>query len=662
MRANANKLRTDGAALAGYGIPFLVVFYLGVREGGFAIPIHAEIGILVWWGMLVLAVAGRPALLRSDPVARTAIGTFAAFAIWTALAMVFSDSAGRTAIEAGRVATYLGVLALSVMLWRPGSGARVLGGVAAAIAAIGSVALLSRLFPGLFGPNELIGEVVGIESRLAFPIEYWNGLAGLMAIGIPLLLWGAASASTQLVRSLSAAAAPLMILVIYLTYSRGGAIAAGLGAVAMIALYPVRTALVPTLLTSGLGGLVLIWAAQRRDGFTSGLDDPLAGDQGLEMLVICLLVAAVAAAAHFGVGRLIRDAWLWFPRVGRRQAVIATCLGALLLAGAGVVAGLPSSAADSFDEFREQADPGRDAERFSSASGNGRWQYWSAAARAGGDDLLTGIGPGTFEFYWEENGILPGYIVDAHSLYMEVFAELGVIGLGLLVLFTLLVLLAGIQRALTAADAQRAMLAAAAGACLAFFFGAAIDWLWELPVIPIAALLCAGVILAESVDGDADEFAREPAVMERTPLPRAVGLAIVALIALAVIVPPYMSERERLDSQAARASQDFEAALDAADRAANWQPFAAAPRLQQALVYENLTDYPSQIEAAREAVDRERTNWQNWYILARGHSFNGDIAPALRAFDRARRLNRFSVLLEEPLIGAEAESRAADRK
>lgn len=662
MRANANKLRIDGAAAAGYGIPFLVVFYLGVREGGFAIPIYAEIGILAWWGVLVLALAGRPALRRSDPVARTAIGAFAAFAAWTALAMLFSDSAGRTAIEAARVTTYLGVLALSVMLWRPGSGGRVLGGVAAAIAAIGGVALLSRLFPGLFGPNELIGEILGIESRLAFPIEYWNGLAGLMAIGLPLILWGAASARTQLARSLSAAAAPLMILVIYLTYSRGGAIAAGLGAVLLLALYPVRTALIPALLTSGLGGLVLIWAAKQRDGFTSGLDDQLAGDQGVEMLVICLLVAAVAAAAHFGIGRLIRDAWLWFPRVGRRQAAIATCLGVLLLAGAGVAAGLPSSAADSFDEFREQADPGRDAERFSSASGNGRWQYWSAAARAGGDDLLAGIGPGTFEFYWEENGILPGYIVDAHSLYMEVFAELGVIGLGLLVLFTLLVLLAGIQRALTAADAQRAMLAAAAGACLAFFFGAAIDWLWEVPVIPIAALLCAAVILAERVDGDADEFAREPAMIERTPVRRAVGLAIVALIALAAIVPPYMSERARLDSQAARASQDFEAALDAADRAASWQPFAAAPRLQQALVYENLTDYPNQIEAAREAVDRERTNWQNWYILARGLSFNGEIPPALRAFDRARRLNRFSVLLEEPLIGAEAESRAADRK
>lgn len=662
MRANANKLGLTAPAAAGFGLPFLAVSYLGMSEGGFALPVWAEIGILIWWGVLVLALAGRPVLRRADPVARMAIGMLAAFAVWTAVAMLFSDSPGRTAIELARVLTYLGALALTVMLWRPDSGRRVLAGVASAIAVVALAALASRLFPGLFGANELTTEVVGIESRLAFPVDYWNGLASLIAIGLPLVLWAAASARTQASRSLAAAIAPLLILVIYLTYSRGGALAAGLGAVALLVLYPVRTALVPTLLTSGLGGLALIWAAERRDGFTSGLDDGAAGDQGLEMLVICLLVAGLSAGVHLGVGRLIRDAYLWFPRVDRRHAGLASVALVLVIAAGSVAAGVPSSAADSFDEFREQADPGRDAERFSSASGNGRWQYWSAAARAGGGELATGIGPGTFEFYWEEHGILPGYIVDAHSLYMEVFAELGVIGLGLLVAFTLLVLLAGIQRALAASDARRAMLAAATGACLAFFFGAAIDWLWELPVIPIAALLCAGVVLGERRGGEDDTLLAAARPLERTPLRRALGLAAISLLAIALIVPPYMSERARLDSQALREAQDFDSALEAAERAERWLPFAGAPRLQQALVYENLTDYESQIDAAREAVDREKTNWQTWYILARGLSYSGQTQPALRAFARARKLNRFSVLLAEPLIESEKASLAADRE
>ena len=670
MQANANKLGLTGAAAASFGVPFLVVSYLGMNEGGAAgiseggagIPIWAEIGILGWWAVLVLALAGRPALRRADPLARVAIGTLGAFAVWTVISMFFSDSAGRTAIEAARVLTYLVALLLTVMLWRPGSGRRVLAGVASAIAIVGLVGLTSRLFPGLFGPNDLATEVVGIESRLAFPVEYWNGLASLIAVGMPLFLWGAASARTQLVRSLAAAIAPLMILVIYLTYSRGGALAAGLGAATLFAFYPVRIALVPTLLTSGLGGLALIWAADRRADFTGGLDSGAAGDQGLEMLVICLLVAGLSAVAHFGIGRLIRDAWIWFPRVGRRQAALATGALVLVLGVGAVAAGVPSSAADSFEEFRTQADPGRDAERFSSASGNGRWQYWSAAARAGAGEPATGIGPGTFEFYWEEHGILPGYIVDAHSLYMEVFAELGVIGLGLLVAFTMLVLLAGSLRSLAAGDTQRAMLAGATGACAAFFLGAAVDWLWELPAIPIAALICAGVVLSERVGEEDKALLPSMRPLERTPLKRALGLAGLSLIALALIVPPYMSERARLDSQALREAEDFDAALAAAERAERWQPFAGAPRLQQALVYENLTDYESQIEAAREAVDRERTNWQTWYILARGLSYNDETEPALRAFARARKLNRFSVLLAEPLIESEKASLAADRE
>ena len=43
-------------------------------------------------------------------------------------------------------------------------------------------------------------------------------------------------------------------------------------------------------------------------------------------------------------------------------------------------------------------------QRFESASGNGRYQYWQSALDANATDPLKGIGPGTFEFWWAREG------------------------------------------------------------------------------------------------------------------------------------------------------------------------------------------------------------------------------------------------------------------
>ena len=60
--------------------------------------------------------------------------------------------------------------------------------VASAIALVGVLALLSRLHPSWF-PADNTAEALGAaRSRLNYPLNYWNGLAALIAIGMPLLL------------------------------------------------------------------------------------------------------------------------------------------------------------------------------------------------------------------------------------------------------------------------------------------------------------------------------------------------------------------------------------------------------------------------------------------------------------------------------------------
>lgn len=78
---------------------------------------------------------------------------------------------------------------------------------------------------------------------------------------------------------------------------------------------------------------------------------------------------------------------------------------------------------------------------------NGRLYYWIAARSAFANHRLTGIGMGGFSQYFDQYfhrlGNLEAY--DAHNVYIQMAAELGVIGEGLFLLLFLLALVKSVQ-------------------------------------------------------------------------------------------------------------------------------------------------------------------------------------------------------------------------
>ena len=163
-----------------------------------------------------------------------------------------------------------------------------------------------------------------------------------------------------------------------------------------------------------------------------------------------------------------------------------------------LAAGAPGKIADGWDEFKG---PGRarttPRSASTSASGNGRYQYWSSTVDAAEAEPLTGIGPGTFEFWWAREGTRTGFVRDAHSLYFESLGELGIPGLLLIVALMLVrARLRARSSAWRASAERRALLAAATAGCAAFAVAAGIDWVWELPVLPVSFLLLAAAIAA----------------------------------------------------------------------------------------------------------------------------------------------------------------------
>ena len=115
------------------------------------------------------------------------------------------------------------------------------------------------------------------------------------------------------------------------------------------------------------------------------------------------------------------------------------------------------------------------AERLFRLSLGGRGPFWEAAW----NDFETYpvlTGSGTFGRYWLEHRSIGRFSRDAHSVYLETLAELGIVGLALL-------LVAFATPVVTAVHFRtEPLVPTALGAYTIYLVHAAADWLWEMLV------------------------------------------------------------------------------------------------------------------------------------------------------------------------------------
>jgi hypothetical protein len=637
--------KADWSVVALWLLGFGLVACLGLEGGGYDPLVHDQVGIAVWWLFLLGVAVGALPRRRPEGLAWVALGLLAAFALWTALSLNWTESGERTFAELARVSGYLGALALAVCACGHRGARPLVGGVAAGIVAVAIVALLSRLHPAWFPEaNQTATFLTGNRERLSYPLNYWNGLGALIAIGLPLVLALASDARSLLARGLAAAALPALVLTAFFTFSRGGIAAAAIAVALFLALTSDRLPKLLVALAGGAGGALLVYAATRRDSLEDALLNEAAREQGDEMLAIALVVCLVVGLAAVGIALFARDGtrprWSYVPPSRGRAATVAAVV---LAAVAFLAVGGPGRASDAWAEFKQPSSPGEGAGRLSSAAGQSRYQYWSAAADQNATDPLTGTGAGTFELWWARNGENDDTVRDAHSLYMQVLGELGIVGLLLLAALLLTILLGGGWLTLRAAAEERPPLAAALAGCAAFALTAAVDWMWQLPVVPVAMLLLAAALLGP---GWARRPAEPPAEPWPLPVPARIGCAFLSIVAIVVIAIPLASTSLLRESEAEAREGDLSGALEAARSARNVEPGAASPRLQEALVLEEMGDFDGAAEAARAAVERESTNWRPWLVLARLEARRGAAEEAVRAYRRARSLNPRSALFD----------------
>jgi O-Antigen ligase len=577
---------------------FTLVAALGFDGGGYAATAWGWSAIVL---LAVLAVLIARGIGRPGTPALLFVGALAALVAWTATSLLWSSYASATALEVQRSLVYLGAAALFVIA---GRGKALLAGVLGAATLLCGYGLANWL---LGNPDVPLSADPQAAERLSEPIGYANGVAILAAMGLLLSVGFAARASRAAAAGGAAATAPLFAATLYFTFGRGAWLALAVGLAVALALGPGRLQLAATALALAVPAAIAVVSATRLGA---------SGSLAALLFVLCALSVAVPLALRSGEAR-------YRPPLKVRRAFAGALVALPVVVAAAVLVRLGGPSA-AYDSFKAAPAPthGDVSGRVFSLSGSNRADYWRVAWRVYEDHPALGAGAGTYSRSWLRERPVPQPVQDAHSLYLETLAELGPIGLALLL----------VALAAPFAASRSWWTPVALAPYAAFLAHAAQDWDWELPALTVAALAC-GAAPITSPNG--------------RRVPRVVALVPAALCLLAV--PAFLGNRAAAEAESAYDRGSWRDAEDAARSARSLQPWSPEPwRLLGEAQLAQGSLAPAR-RSFRAGLAEDPEEWELWLDL--GLASEG---PARRrAFEHAARLNPLSPELDE--LGFESE-------
>jgi hypothetical protein len=636
-------------------LPAIAIFWIAFDGGSYSLPSRNTLAIALWWAVTVGLVFG---LLPARNVTRSSIaigGLLAALSLWTLTSILWAPSAENAFDEFNRVALFLGVFVLVALVARREMVGRLCDGLAIAITTIALIALVSRLFPGVFSDRGVAASLPSAATRLSFPLDYWNGLAVFVALGVPLVLRAAMTGRSAIARGLALAPLPMIASVIFLASSRSGIATALVGVIVFFALSERRWSAAGALVVTALGSAAAVAILAARSELVNGpLGTDLGERQGREAALLIALTC-ITSAAIFGLGSwFLRGRFKASPRLGRTLV-----LGSVLAIGVGIYASHPIARFQAFKRSPAEATTIRPGDfmqaHLLSGSGSGRWQFWSAATEQWEHSKLLGSGAGSYEAWWAEHGSFTYSVNDAHSLYLEALGELGLVGLlftGALVVGGVSV---GIRRSCRSSGDARVTTAALTGVFAAYAVAAGIDWMWEVTAVSVVAF-AALALLSGSVGTPSRDLRVAGSDESRRSLGGGrLGFGIATLVVIWLVICaqtiPLLAQLRIKDSRAAISRGDAKSAANAALDARNIQPWAASPYFQLALVSEQRGELRRAREWIERAIKHDERNWKLWLVSARLDTKLGDTVGATDSLRRAVELNPRSPLFSGLELG-----------
>jgi hypothetical protein len=594
-------------------------------------------GALAGIGTLALVAAGTALTLgfwgvlpwpELDRAAKALVLLLAAFVVWNVLSVLWSITPDRSWEYFNRGFVYLAFTVLGLFLGAalPQPARSVAALLTVLLSAAIGWALLGKVVPDLFPDGARI-------ARLRDPIGYWNGLALLVAVALPLGLWLAVRREhARLFRVGGAVLLFLATVTLLLTYSRGGVVVALVAVAVFIAMCPERVETVAALAVSLPAAIAIAAWGFSEPGLVADqqpYDDRLRAGLVFGALLV-LGATAVGGAAYALVGReaRLRPRFRWRLTGPRLLAGAAAALLVAVLAASG---GHPVDwVRDGAREFTNPVSTaGTDPTRLGSFTSNSRWTWWEETWTIFRDDPVGGAGAGSFAVARRPIRENTTHALEPHNIALQFLAETGVIGFLLFAGAVAAAALGVVSSVRRLRGTERAAAQALAVAPLAYLLHALIDYDWDFVALTGPIMLVLGVLLA----------AGHSSGPRRRYVLGTIGTVLVTAVVIFSLVSPWLASRYVAQVYAAIERDDLSEALDDSRRARGLNPLSIQPLLATAAAEEARGDERAALERYVEAVELQPDNWRPWYELGRFELITGRRERAIRHLQRARELD-----------------------
>jgi hypothetical protein len=511
-------------------------------------------GSIAWLGggalvaiLLLLAVKGAPG-------GWTAVVPLGLLAVWCAISISWSWLPDRSWDYANRTVVYALFAALG--LWVVTRTREFAFGLAVLLGAVIVWSLLGKVLPVVYdygGPD---------VTRLRGPIGLWNQLA--LACDFALVL------ALAFRRRFGVLLAYVALVALLLTYSRGGLATAALVVAVWLVFADDRVESAVALLAAAVPAAAVVGIAFALPGVTSDSRSDHVRWRDGPAFGACLLAGAVAAAAIERAQRL-RDPRL-LRRVGGAVGLAVVAAGTVLVAVHGFGSGTP----------------GNTGSRFVSTSSNFRLTWWEQAWHGFRDHPLAGTGAGSFHLLnLRFRKIFLDFTIEPHNLPLQFLAELGIVGLVLL--------LAACAFLVRPSFGRHGHELALALLLPAFLVHSLVDVDWDFAAVAVPAFVAAGALAGRLPLRRLSPFALLPA-------------AGIALLLAGALFSPWLARRYSNDAYAAAPAR----ATTLADRAHSLDPFLLDPYWAKAVAADGRGQSQRAFDEYVSAVRRQPQNPQAW--------------------------------------------------
>lgn len=593
-------------------------------------------------GLIVLGAAAAVAAVLFAEHGRgpgtAALLAFATLAALTYASIAWSVQPANSWVEGNRTLSYFGVFAGALLTARLAGGRwrALLGAVATASTVACAYALLVKVFPASLDPNDPLG-------RLRAPLDYWNAVGLLAAMGIPGCLWAAARPTApRWLRVLALPALSLLTAALALTFSRGAILVAVVGTGVWFALAPLR--LRSALILAGgaaAGAAIAAWGAAHPGISSDNVPAAARIAAGHSFGLVILAALALSTLAGVGIAAALERVVLT-PRLRRRiGAALIGLLALVPLAGLGRLAASHRGFTGEISHLWQtltntNGGTGNQPGRLAQLS-NSRPHYWSLALQIGAHHPLAGAGADGFataQSRYESGPLAGAPVKSAHGYLMQTFADFGALGLAVALALTLSW---GLATARTfelrlrwrrrertprpppgpGASAERTGLVALLAIVLTFGVHSLIDWTWFIPGVAVPALACAGWLAGRGPLSRPPARRARPRALSRAPGAVAGLAAILALTLVAgwFVVQPLRSAQAYSAAYAAALDGRGAAAVADARSAAAEDPVSVQPLFLLSALYGRLGLPAAARAELAQAARRQPANPQSWEQL-----------------------------------------------